>query len=380
MKKETREVVILLSFFAALILGIGIYGGWKAYQIEEQMQTASKAEWLIPLGTYDIVQPVKNAEELYVARQGRKAALVTKEGQVTEFCWDRILPEMENGRIAVLKNRKWGYVDRRGNLRVQPQYDEADSFCGAYGAVRKLKSCMVIDKEGKTVYETNQCSGVQSTGKEGVFSFQDRGSEAIRLIDIRSGKSLLPEETYDMAQYSEGMWLLRNLDLVYFFAGEDLRLLETFKRKPAEYAQAFSDGLALVSMEDRSWGYVDPQGNWKVGPFYEGEGTDFQEGKALIMGEEETILIDRQGKEIKRFPESGDPLYYMQSEDLEGEDLGLFFSDGRIPVLAGKKFGFVDEKGQWKIPPAFDAVSNFSEGRAAVCIGGNWGIIGKGEK
>lgn len=169
MKKERKQMLVLLVSLAAVILGIGIYSGCRAYQINGQMQTASKAEWLIPLGTYDVVQPVKNAEELYVARQGRKAALVTKEGQVTEFCWERILPELENGLIPVSKKGKWGYVDKAGTLRVEPEYDEAGSFCGAYGAVRKLKSCMVIDKEGKTVYETDQCSGVESTGKEGVF-------------------------------------------------------------------------------------------------------------------------------------------------------------------------------------------------------------------
>lgn len=99
------------------------------------------------------------------------------------------------------------------------------------------------------------------------------------------------------------------------------------------------------------------------------------------MGEEGTLLIDRRGKENKRFSESGDSLYYGMGEDLEGADMeSLVFSDGRIPVLAGKKFGFADEKGEWKVAPAFDAVSNFREGRAAVCIGGNWGIIGKGEK
>ena len=57
-------------------------------------------------------------------------------------------------------------------------------------------------------------------------------------------------------------------------------------------------------------------------------------------------------------------------------------SDSSVRKLASdaEKFGFADEKGEWKVAPAFDAVSNFSEGRAAVCIGGNWGIIGKGEK
>lgn len=381
MKKEKKRMLVLLFLLAAVILGIGIYSGCRAYSINGQMQAASKAEWLIPLGAYDVVQPVKNAEELYVARQGRKAALVTKEGQVTEFCWDRILPELENGLIAVSEKGKWGYMDRAGTVRVEPQYDEAGSFCGAYGGVRKSKVCMVIDKEGKTVYETDQYSGVESTGKEGVFRFRERETEAIQLIDIRSGKSLLPEKTYDMAQYSEGRWLLRDLNLSYFFAGEDLRLLENFKRKPAEGAQVFSDGLAQVYAEDGSWGYVEPLGNWKIGPFYEGEGTDFHEGRALLMLKNKTLLIDRSGKEIKRFPQSGDSFFYGMGEELEGADMeSLVFSDGRIPVLAGKKFGFADETGEWKVPPVFDAVSNFSEGRAAVRIGGNWGIIGKGEK
>ncbi|SCH96198.1 Type IV secretory pathway%2C VirB4 components [uncultured Eubacterium sp.] len=348
----------------------------------------------LPKGVQDII-PVRTIYEDGIFQTGKNkfsktyqfddinyyvASKEDKEAMFLEY--SELLNALDSSATTKLtiNNRRLN-VDKAGTLRVEPEYDEAGSFCGAYGAVRKLKSCMVIDKEGKTVYETDQCSGVESTGKEGVFSFRERGTEAIRLIDVRSGKSLLPEETYDMARYSEGMWLLRDLDLACFFAGEDLRILKTFKPKPADDAQAFSDDLAQVSAEDGSWGYINTSGNWQIGPFPEGWGTDFQEGKALIMREEGTLLIDRRGKEIKRFPKSGDSLYYGMGEDLEGADMeSLVFSHGRIPVLAGKKFGFADEKGEWKVAPAFDAVSNFSEGRAAVCIGGNWGIIGKGEK
>jgi hypothetical protein len=62
------------------------------------------------------------------------------------------------------------------------------------------------------------------------------------------------------------------------------------------------------------------------------------------------------------------------------------FADGRalvVPddVLRTKggcaKGGYLDTKGDWVIKPQFDGLSDFSEGLAAVNLGGNCGIEGE---
>lgn len=49
---------------------------------------------------------------------------------------------------------------------------------------------------------------------------------------------------------------------------------------------------------------------------------------------------------------------------------------GRLePHSDGHKVGFVDEHGQFKIPPSFDEALSFSDGLAAVKIGERWGFV-----
>jgi len=54
-----------------------------------------------------------------------------------------------------------------------------------------------------------------------------------------------------------------------------------------------------------------------------------------------------------------------------------FFSEGLVAVKVGTKWGFVDGKGKWVIPPGFDGVGYFSEGLAPAKIGERWGFIDK---
>lgn len=56
--------------------------------------------------------------------------------------------------------------------------------------------------------------------------------------------------------------------------------------------------------------------------------------------------------------------------------------DHLIPVSNefGNKYGFQSQNGEIVIPPIYDAVSKFSEGRAAVEINGFWGFIDKSGK
>lgn len=57
---------------------------------------------------------------------------------------------------AILKfNRKgkWGYRDRKGNVVIQPEYDDAFEFCEGLACVEKDGKLGYIDKEGKLVVD-----------------------------------------------------------------------------------------------------------------------------------------------------------------------------------------------------------------------------------
>ena len=53
---------------------------------------------------------------------------------------------------------------------------------------------------------------------------------------------------------------------------------------------------------------------------------------------------------------------------------------GLFPIIQGKKWGYINSKGEVKITPQFDHGDKFSEGLALVVIGGKFGYIDEAGK
>ncbi|WP_218240810.1 WG repeat-containing protein [Comamonas fluminis] len=54
------------------------------------------------------------------------------------------------------------------------------------------------------------------------------------------------------------------------------------------------------------------------------------------------------------------------------------YSEGLVAVQAKNgKWGYLDERQNWAIPPKFEDARDFKGGRASVKLGGNWGFIDK---
>ena len=51
------------------------------------------------------------------------------------------------------------------------------------------------------------------------------------------------------------------------------------------------------------------------------------------------------------------------------------FRNGLAKVLVGEKFGFINQTGKWVIPPQFDGVDDFDDTIAPAFDGGKWGAI-----
>ena len=66
------------------------------------------------------------------------------------FIYDDAKP-FSDGRAAVKKNRKWGYIDTSGKEVLSFAYDNATSFFGGTAIVQKSNSIYVIDLNGNKV-------------------------------------------------------------------------------------------------------------------------------------------------------------------------------------------------------------------------------------
>jgi len=112
-------------------------------------------------------------------------------------------------------------------------------------------------------------------------------------------------------------------------------------------------GEPLVMVKDAKYGYIDHEGNILIQPQFIWA-DDFWHGLGTVYVCGRYVSIDASG--------TLHPLRFALEGHLE-------------PRKEGDKFGFVDASGQFKIPATFDEALSFSEGLAAVSIGGKWGFI-----
>jgi hypothetical protein len=125
--------------------------------------------------------------------------------------------------------------------------------------------------------------------------------------------------------------------------------------------EPFKHGVAAVEVlteeGKKHWGLINHNGEWVMPPKYEMVGDFSDNGTAPVVSQDfQEYYIERRGKQVLAL-----------KEDYEGI---LPFSEG-LAIVEGKnqKYGLIDEQGNLVVEPKFDAISNFSEGLAAVSIG-----------
>ena len=113
-------------------------------------------------------------------------------------------------------------------------------------------------------------------------------------------------------------------------------------------------------MKDGKYGYTDIRGNTIV-PFRYAAAYSFNQGRAIVMDEEEGMLmIDSKGNEL------------FAAQFRSG-----FYEDLALVVNEKSKLGFINRQGQTIIPYQYDDAMIFREGLAAVAINNKWGFINK---
>jgi hypothetical protein len=241
--------------------------------------------------------------------------------------------EGSNRQVSETDNNvtgKWGYIDKAGNIVIEPQFPSAREFS----------------------------EGLAFTS----FGYIDRNGEV--KIENRFGEA---------RSFSEGV-AAAMLDEEFGYIDRS----GTFVIKPRfDEAGPFKDGLARVSEKGGKYGYIDRTGEYEIEPKFDNAG-DFSEGLARV------VTGPRSTETLRGFINSNGE--YMIQPELAGIDA----SDNRADFFEGKalfvqkewqgdylqiKHGFIDKAGTVVIESIYDFADHFSEGYAAVNVEGRWGYI-----
>lgn len=127
---------------------------------------------------------------------------------------------------------------------------------------------------------------------------------------------------------------------------------------PYQGGASFSEGLVPININGL-WSYIDRSGTVVIPDLHVLIAGNFVEGLAYVEGFNQRYgFIDRSGHAVI-------PMVYKVANNRDIYQ----FAEGRVPVMADGKWGYLDAQGQFAIPPQFDEASGFDGGRACVKSG-----------
>lgn len=316
-------------------------------------------------------------------------------GQVIIPCiYEEVLP-FSYGVAAVKFEEKWGYIDTLGEIVLPYQFDEARSFENglAYVEIEVGRFSGWIDMSGNRYFNSSGYCVIRYSYSEGTIirtvPFHSVGhyDEVINIL----GNEIIPGRDGQAEPFSCGVLLYLDYEAdTYMFYNH---LGERITKKNYEYAESFSEYLAVVSINKKfgfidtfgneviplifdgvlsfseglaavklnnKWGFVDNSGFTRIPMIYD-EASSFTKGKAKVKLKVKFGFIDHYGKNIVQ-------CIYDQAE---------YFSDGLALVVQNGKYGFIDTIGNIVIPLKYDKASPICNGRIYVKLNGKCGYLNR---
>ncbi len=238
-----------------------------------------------------------------------------------------VKPHVYNdGMLKVTLNGKWGGLNSKGKLTVQPVYDRLTDFYDGYALGERDKVFYVVYKNGReTLIENNEAITYIKHFSDGLAPIETNGKR-FGFVDTLGKIVIAPQ---------------------FITVGY------------------FSGGYAWARTKNKKIGYINKNGDWIINPrLAVANNFDVESGLAMIQARSDDshwLYIDTTGK--------------VRSFSLA--DKNYRFSEGLAIGRKDKKVGYLNTKGEWAIEPQFDIARHFINGYAAVKVKGLWGLINK---
>lgn len=282
-------------------------------------------------------------------------------------------------------NHKWGFKDEKGKIIIPPKYDYVGDFSEGLAWVNLNQKYGFIDKLGRTIiilqYDIarNFHDGVAMVGKVEKYGFIDKKGKEV--VSIKYERAQDFSENLAAVKFNNKWGYIDKVgnEIIPF------KYDDTYSGDINEYR--FSGGLACVAIggkctdfgcSDSKWGYIDKAGREVISFKYSKAYTFYRE-MAIVVLNNKWGIIDKDEKIII-------PLQY---DMIRRDDSCNSFFEGLAVVMKKNKWGYIDKSGNEVIQLKYDDADKFSEGLAAINIGGKateegdyvyngkWGFIDK---
>ena len=239
-----------------------------------------------------------------------------------------------DGLAKFEKDGMWGFIDKSGQEIIAPSFEDVGDFCNSLAKIKK----------------------------GGKWGYINQGSQEV----------VLPQ--YEAVKDFQGDWATVKRDNKW---GLIYRTGQELLKPQYDFIFPFEDGLAWF-LDNGKRGLLDQNGQKKFVLSYESV-EDFQDGLARIQKGWKYGFINKNGQEtVPCYLDNTQLVAKYTHLLLRSGKKGLLFTDEKtyIPpeydeianprdpwviVMKNNKWGWVDHRGNVKIPCRFDAVTQFNE-------------------
>lgn len=315
-------------------------------------------------------------------------------GYETPPPFDRPLydPAIDGEPLFPIKvNSRYGYMNRQGEVVIEPQYESAYDFREGIARVHNGSvSYSYLDTKGNVIWKDHddKDSGWGGHFEDGLQVIgMYRGGEHLRAYINRKGETVIQFFFNKAQEFHEGFAAVcvhnpRIQKGDNIFSGTD----EEKKRRrwgfintrgeliaPFEYSDCyyFRDGMAAVSdqklqegwMKSQRYGFIDTTGKLVIPIEYDIRGVGFSEGLVGVDIDGKTGFIDKAGEMVIEPKFNGASPF---SEGLSSAGIERDTWDENDNYIHDPRVGFIDKTGEFVIPPIFKYTHDFKDGLACV--------------
>lgn len=271
--------------------------------------------------------------------------------------------------ITMSPKGKHGFIDTLGNVVIEPQFDNAMPFIGDRAWVSVNAKWGLIDKQGKFIVaptyrvikdffdpfnfwvpEYDYVTGTINQQKQNTTDLTWIKSDGKWGLVNKSGKTLTPIVYSDIKDVQEGYTWVKKDALWGLMDSTGNYLIKPDERNPLIYGinatfkifSEFHNGL-LRYQSRNLYGYLDKQLKVAIPAKYD-KVSDFKNGLACVYQDGYCGLIDTQGKTVI-------PINYKEI---------IISDDGLFPVKDDNgDWGYLNLKNEWVVKPQFKNASPF---------------------
>ena len=232
-----------------------------------------------------------------------------------------------NGFAPFVIEYRWGYLNKKGEIAIQPKYKIAMDFCQGYAIVKFRGKFLILDSLGNEHPIKTQVREVKNftygkaafKGKNGLFGF------------INTNGDVIVEPKYRSVGY-------------------------------------FVNNIAWFKTCEKKVGFLNEKGE---------EFIKAQFTRVSDFDDENTMARVQNGYDSYYIKPDGQIMRPVKDIIAFGD---FYNGLAKAESVSGGGYGYINKAGEWAIKPHYYAVRDFKNGYAAVRAGKLWGLINtKGE-